>query len=499
MAINAHQKFRSISRGLLISVLATSSLVTSILTAIQIAFEYRSKAEKLESLMNGMQDTLVPSIEGKLWNNDSDSVSAQLKTLLSSIDVSKILLRNGAGAVVFEESLHDFSPAYPQNKHYRLTSSQFEPNERVLGHLEIVFYKDKIVGEIKDKFILILLLNGLHTTAVASILLLIFYRKITRPIREITEYFKSHSEVSRASTTDFIISSRKDYDEISIMIEHIISRETALANWSLDQSKKVKAAETSLSEADQSIRREKLRAETAARLAQLGEMATGIAHEINNPLAIISGYNHFIRSELKHPEPRMDKVMNAIESIEKTILRITKIIVGLRAYARDGSKDPMNVTSVRQIIDDAMAMTESKLRSNGIVIRRSPEQEEGATISCRAVQIVQVIVALINNSVDAIKGQSDMWIEINVKTNGQKVELMVTDSGLGISSAIEKRIFEPFFTTKEVGHGTGLGLSIAYGIIKDHDGEIFVDYSCKNTRFVIHMKQAANVSNESAA
>jgi signal transduction histidine kinase len=92
-----------------------------------------------------------------------------------------------------------------------------------------------------------------------------------------------------------------------------------------------------------------------------------------------------------------------------------------------------------------------------------------------------------------------MWIEFSVGIKGDKIDLVITDSGHGISPDIEKRIFEPFFTTKEVGHGTGLGLSIAYGIINDHNGEIFIDQSCNNTRFVIQMPLAQNISGKTAA
>jgi C4-dicarboxylate-specific signal transduction histidine kinase len=255
---------------------------------------------------------------------------------------------------------------------------------------------------------------------------------------------------------------------------------------------------TTVDQAD-SKHRQKLRAEMSERLAQLGEMASGIAHEINNPLAIISGYNHFIRKEITHPNARMDKVLAAIDSTEKTILRITKIISGLRTYARDGSKDPMLITSIQQVIEDTISMTESNLKFNGVDFRTPQDIAPELAVFCRHVQMVQVLVALISNSLDAVKGQNARWIELGVNTIGQNIQLTVTDSGHGISPEIEKRIFEPFFTTKEVGHGTGLGLSISYGIIQDHHGTIFVDHLCPNTRFVIQLPMAATHSRNDAA
>jgi hypothetical protein len=298
MASNDHQSLRSISRNLLLSFLATWAVVTIVFTLIQTIIDYRSKTAELESVVKGMDVTLIPSLEDNLWDAKKQEMTSQLKSILNSMDASKIRLTNATGEIVFEDSKKDFRAEHPETMRYKLTSSRHEPNERLLGHLEIVFYKDKILSEIKNGFFMNLLINCLKIFTVASILLFVSHRKIGKPFGETTSYLKSQTE-------------------------NIIHRENALDNWPFTQTQKVKDPETSLNQTDESIRQEKLRAETATRLAQLGEMATGIAHEINNPLAIISGYNHFIRSELKHPEPRMDKVMNAIDSMEKTILRIT--------------------------------------------------------------------------------------------------------------------------------------------------------------------------------
>ena len=489
--MEAQKKFVSISKGLIVAVLTTSTAVTTILTMIQMTLEYQVKSAELDSIVSGMQGSLVPALEDKLWDMDYAGAQSQLVSLIKSIDASSIVLRSDKNEVLFEDAIPDFIPKFPYRKVFPITAARHQETTTVMGNLEIVFFKDKIVTEVRNRFLIVLFLNGLKTAIVASVLLIIFHRRIAGPILEITRYFNTHKDLARISGVDFQISDRRNYDEISVMGEHIALREKALARWADEQQARVDAATEALAEADQTIRQEKIRSEASARLAQLGEMATSIAHEINNPLAIISGYNHLIRREIKGPSVDLDKVFATTESIEATIVRITKIITGLRAYARDGAQDPMVTTPVQQIIDDTVAMTETRLRTNGVIFRQNFASDSTLMINCRSVQIVQVLVALINNAVDAIKGRSELWIELGSKVSDGMVELSVTDCGDGIPRDIEAKIFEPFFTTKQVGHGTGLGLSISYGIVKDHGGQIFVDHSCRNTRFCIRLPIAA--------
>jgi signal transduction histidine kinase len=254
-----------------------------------------------------------------------------------------------------------------------------------------------------------------------------------------------------------------------------------------DRTAEVERAELALADADEIIKLEKMRAEASARLAQLGEMATSIAHEINNPLAIISGHNYAIRKELSKAEFDREKVIASTQFVEATTQRITKIITGLRAYARDGSHEPMAVTSIKEILNDTIAMTEIRMQTKGIKMSVKNHSNADLMINCRGVQIVQTLVALLNNSVDALNGLDERWVELGTAFDGNMIEISVTDSGSGISNEIEGRIFQPFFTTKAVGVGTGLGLSIAHGILKSHGGKIFVDRSSKNTKFVMQI------------
>lgn len=226
-----------------------------------------------------------------------------------------------------------------------------------------------------------------------------------------------------------------------------------------------------------------------SRMAVLGEMAGGIAHEINNPLAIISGYAERLRRLLSRGQLTEEAVNKVVTNIEQTVERITFIIKGLKAFARDGDNDPFLPNFLSKIIKDTVPFAEQKLAKNQIFLKQEPVSEE-IIVECRPVQISQVILNLINNACDAIQSLEDRWVEVRVEDLENEVRILITDSGSGIPKHIAEKIMQPFFTTKEAGKGTGLGLSISKSIIESHGGVFFLEENCPHTRFVLRLPKS---------
>jgi PAS domain S-box-containing protein len=212
---------------------------------------------------------------------------------------------------------------------------------------------------------------------------------------------------------------------------------------------------------------------SASRLTAIGEMAAGIAHEINNPLAIIMGKVHNLKKQVSALD-RTEAVVfeQNISKIEDTILRIKKIIQGLRSFARDSSHEPMSEVTMQTLLDDTLALCSEKMSSRGIhlILHTQPSM-----VKCRPWQISQILVNLLSNAIDALEGQQNGEIEIRTLAIEDKIQIRIYDNGPGIPKEIRNKILDPFFTTKEVGKGTGLGLSISTGIAKAHDGKLFLD------------------------
>lgn len=237
---------------------------------------------------------------------------------------------------------------------------------------------------------------------------------------------------------------------------------------------------TQKSQHHQLLEIERAKAIHNSKLALLGEMAAGIAHEVNNPLTIISGNISLLISRTDDPY-----FLTKFESIQKSIHRTFRIVNGLKKFSRTTDKTTRQKTNIKNIINESIELLEHKLKQNQIHL--TVECPEELLIVCDEIEIQQVIVNIISNAADAIHSQLDKWIHIVVKNNNQRIHILITDSGTGISKEIGEKIFMPFFTTKEVGQGTGLGLSICKGIIEDHQGTISLVDNAKNTTFLIQL------------
>jgi len=225
----------------------------------------------------------------------------------------------------------------------------------------------------------------------------------------------------------------------------------------------------------------------SSRLASLGEMASGIAHEVNNPLAIIQGSIEHLERTLPQDISTEKRVQTLSLKIQKSVNRIENIVKGLRSFSNQSDLNPMLPVSSRTIIQDTLDFCGEKFRINGIEI--TIEHFEECHIRCRPVQISQILINLLNNAYDAIElnKPEKKRITISSKKNNDYFLIKVSNSGPPMFSGIKDKIFQPFFTTKEIGKGTGLGLSISRNIAEHHHGELFYIEGLPETTFCLKL------------
>lgn len=228
---------------------------------------------------------------------------------------------------------------------------------------------------------------------------------------------------------------------------------------------------------------ERTKATHHAKLASLGELSAGVAHEINNPLAIIEGTLPLLIKYREDPE----RFNSKLETLTKASHRIEKIVKGLRKFSRNTGDEVRKQECLNELVAEALVFTESKAKRHAVSI--GVEAQEGISTFCDGVEIEQVLVNLINNGIDAIKQNSERWIKIRLFEDSQNVVLQVNDSGPQIPRRIEDKLFQPFFTTKPVGQGTGLGLSIVKGILDTHGATITLNREFPTTCFEIRFKK----------
>jgi two-component system NtrC family sensor kinase len=202
-------------------------------------------------------------------------------------------------------------------------------------------------------------------------------------------------------------------------------------------------------------------------MAAVGQLISGVAHELNNPLTAILGYSQLLSSKKFVNEQGADYV----DKLYKQARRTHRIVNNLLSFARQQKPERLPVR-INQVIEDTLALREYDLRINNIHIHCDLEKDLPLT-GADSQQLQQVFLNILNNAVDAILERSDRGdIWIRTSQGDRCVVAEFVDSGPGMQDT--RRVFDPFYTTKPVGKGTGLGLSICYGIISEHGGEISV-------------------------
>lgn len=232
---------------------------------------------------------------------------------------------------------------------------------------------------------------------------------------------------------------------------------------------------------------ERKRMEAAMRqsekLSAVGQLAAGVAHEINNPLGVILGFAQSLIRRVAAGDP----IESPLKSIERETIRCKHLVQNLLTFSRStqGAREP---TQLNQVVEGALPLiqAEAKIANVRVVADLAGELPP---VLANANQLQQVIINLANNAIDAMPDGGTVTIKTLTAQEGPRAwaTVWVSDTGNGIPREILPRIFEPFFTTKPIGKGTGLGLSLAYEIIQKHDGAIEVESRPGSTVFSIRL------------
>lgn len=223
-----------------------------------------------------------------------------------------------------------------------------------------------------------------------------------------------------------------------------------------------------------------------SKMASLGEMASEMAHEVNNPLMIIQGKSQLLQDKISSQPIDLISCQNDLVQIEINCMRIDKLIKSLKSISRKADEDPFEEISLFELIDEAIEICKERFKRKklNLYVNADAGIDHTFTTRARPSEIVQVVVNLLNNSYDAICNQDRGWVRIYVSLTFDIYSIQITDSGSKIPQEVAKKMMSPFFTTKPTGKGTGLGLSVSKQIIENHTGELYYDPNGNNTRFV---------------
>ncbi|MFW7381362.1 MAG: ATP-binding protein [Oligoflexus sp.] len=484
----AKKRQRSLSYKLLAGVFLGSSIITFFVTLVHLYWDYRVELDRLTKTLTHVQDLYLPGVTQSLWDLNDDHVILNLEGITqlndiayASIESEGVIQYQAGEMLVGDFRSMEFDISYQRGDHiYHL------------GRLKVMASLEGIYKRLQDKVLVVFASYFVKALILTGFMLALFYHLVTKHLLAIASFLKklnfdsqpANIQLARHTNTrdelDLVTDSinrltEKIHEQLQLRIE--AENRLLVLNSTLEKEVKRRTKENE---------EQQLLIQHSARLSSLGEMAGSIAHEINNPLTIISGYVAMLRKHMTTGGISPEKLNYIGGRIELTIERITAIIKGLLRLSRDDSMDSFNVHAINSIVDDAVAICKEKFISRGISFECHIPEEQ-LLVYCRPIEIGQVIINLLNNAFDEVKGDAKPWIRVNLEAKSENVEIAVSDSGRGIPVDIRSKILEPFFTTKPQGEGTGLGLSISRAITSKHQGKLFLDESATYTRFVIQL------------
>lgn len=223
------------------------------------------------------------------------------------------------------------------------------------------------------------------------------------------------------------------------------------------------------------------------RLSWLGEMAAGVAHEINNPLAIILGNISIAKMKIEKNQIDAQYMLHTFSRLEFSIERIAKIVKSLVQFSGEGEKKSVDEVNVSAVLDEINRLISERLKM--LSIKFEIEPFEDVSIHVYKIEIIQSLMALIFNSLDAVQDQTEKWIKLKILNEDQSISFIVQDSGPRMPEEVAEKMMLPFFTTKSPGKGVGLGLTVAKSIAHDYQGDLIYDAEAPHTTFIFKLSK----------
>ncbi len=472
------QNVFSLSKKLVFAVVMTSTIATFLSSSAQLFFEYRAAEEDINSGLEVFEHSTVESIRNLVWTFNEEALRQQLSASLQAREYLEIAVFGEDGEKIAEQKKQEI-----HSNVERPTFSLLSPDEakRTIGRIELKYTKDYIFERLWHRALEIVATNFAKTLLVSVILMLIIANMVVRPLKAL-ENAVSAKEFGKRSGVSVALPSRflgKRTDELDVLAERIdVAQQSLLATITKTEVERHSAQTALQSVQDCAVKNQ--------RLIETGTLAAGIAHEILTPLTSISLHSNKIRNRMEKNPLSPEELVRTLDRIDGGVSRISGIIAGMKSLARDGANDPYASVSIDLLFKDVENVVANSIGNSGLTVEFN-NAAQGATISCRFVQIAQVFTSLINNSVDAVESLSERWIRVEAKEVNGWIEISVTDAGKGIDPAVVEKLFMPFYTTKEPGKGTGLGLSVAKSICEHHDGTLEVNHECLNTQFIVRL------------
>lgn len=474
---------KKVSFSLAMILLPGTLIVTLIAVGIQV---YNIKHEAIRDLKSSsrmIEDTLANDV----WSFNEKQIHHTLKDLISSQEDVFLTV------IVFDSQAKQIA----QEKNIKLNSEKLLSQEQIY-HFDLI-KDDQKVGAVEIKYTLSQVLASIYQiafywtiTVLFGVMFLVYFigRSLNITLHQPIENLVS--QIRNTKNEDFKSRINQDLQgELSEIAVAFNESMQAIEERDAELARHLGSLEAEIQK--RSLEIDKLRVQQlhTSKVNGLSEIGAQLSHEINNPITIISGAVRLVKKSIQglqlDPDPsgHLDKIQNSVD-------RITRIVKLMRSVGRDASADPFEKVLLADVFEDVRILTYARLNALAVEFKISIHPYS-LDADMRRVQMTQILQVLVENSLEAIKGQKEKWIQIEALEDDGDLIISVTDAGLGIPADVRTKLFTPFFSTKNQGRGSDFGLAQAKKSITDHGGKIWYDSSSQNTRFVLTIPRSRQV------
>lgn len=489
-------KDRSLSFKTLLITWTITSAFTILFTTLQIFYEYQSEKDDLYDTYNIINDLYVAPLSESLWIMNKSIINTQATSLVNFPYVSYVKILD-EDLVYFERGKSDGR----SSKRFDLTYKKEK-----IGVLEVDLNVSLLEGKFLRRVMVTVLIQGLKAVFVCILLFFAYELLITRRLRRVSNFLISNPDATSKGETIPFDTERSDelgilVKNINGFINYIYGLNKSLKTLNDDLEKKVdertsqlKDKNVKLVEVIEDLEKAHDQLATSERLASLGKMTSGIAHEIKNPVYIIVNSVALIKELLdEFVEEMPDETKNELDTelvgeikdlcnrSEKSCERVGNIINSMLSLSRT-SDDAKEGADIGVLVKSAVEFAYEAFRSKNqftcnLRINTDLTMDK---IKVYKTELSRSIINIVDNAFYSMKGKKESGdhndykaiLEVDLSTSDTDVIIKIKDNGSGIPEDVKKNIFNPFFTTKPAGDGTGLGMSMTYDIIKKHGGKI---------------------------
>lgn len=441
-----------------IALLAGISILALIVGSYIVSTSYKQEVVRFEERFRSSFKLASSSLAHSLWSYNQPAADSIAQALLQDhqLNIQEISIQLND-----ETSFFFFQKDKIKEKSSNLVSMTqdiyYEGN--LVGNLSISSSKEAMFKNALHQIFILIFLVMMTVFAGSFIIWSIVDEFLNEPLSRLVTAFRSMDQVPLI-LQDF--SAPGEFAEIiqtyNQTLQSLKKRDEQIQEYTTN-------LETLVQQRTQELDRQRLIGVENSRLAALGRVAAGIAHEINNPLAIISGKATLLTKKL---DPQSE-LRPHVDRIQAMVHRVSTITKSLLALGRNGNFEDPTLFEVEDLVQEVLDLFQLKLQRSNI---RMELDIEPCQISARRTLISQVLLNLCSNAADAVHGQENPRILIQIQAKETQAVFRIVDSGSGIPEGIKEKIFDPFFTTKDVGQGTGLGLSLCRRFLKDHGSEL---------------------------